>query len=90
MSGSLLDREEAFVSSREKSMCKGPVTEESKVSTKTWKKTREGGAESREWGKTTGKRRRNTTREPKEYAKTFLKLFCKNKRDTLDQFAARK
>ena len=27
------------MSSREKSMCKGPVTEESRVSTKTWKKT---------------------------------------------------
>ena len=54
------------MSSREKSMCKGPVTEESRVSMKTWKKTREGGAESREWGKTTGKGRRKTTLEPKE------------------------
>ena len=63
------------MSSREKSMCKGPVTEESRVSTKTWKKTREGGAESREWGKTTGKGRRDTTREPKEYAKTFKNFF---------------
>lgn len=53
------------MSSREKSMCKGPVTEESRVGMKTWKKTREGGVESREWGKTTGKGRRKTTLEPK-------------------------
>lgn len=59
------------MSSKEKSMCKGPVTEESRVSMKTWKKTREGGAESQKWGKTTGKGRKKTTLEPKECAKTF-------------------
>lgn len=44
---------------RGKSMCKGPVTTESMLNTKTWKKTRAGGSrEQGVWGETTGKVRR--------------------------------
>ena len=51
MTGNLLGKERREAcSSRGKSMCKGPVTEESMVNMKTWKKTREGAAESREYG----------------------------------------
>ena len=44
---------------------------------KNLEEDREGGTESREWGKTTGKGRRNTTREPKEYAKTLKNFFVR-------------